>query len=89
MQKTLKRSQLSLPSSKDALCIFLLFLVDVPLINTLSRRIDLRLLPLLGLLYAVALIDRTNLGVARTAEMGKDLVSILLPACIPADIFPF
>ncbi|KAF5393375.1 hypothetical protein D9757_000508 [Collybiopsis confluens] len=37
------------------------------------RRIDLRMLPLLGLLYSVALIDRTNLGVARIAGMGEDL----------------
>ncbi|KAF5354929.1 hypothetical protein D9756_005403 [Leucocoprinus leucothites] len=36
-------------------------------------KIDLRMLPLLGLLYAVALIDRTNLGIARTAGMEEDL----------------
>jgi len=34
---------------------------------------DLRMLPLLGFLYAVALIDRTNLGIARTAGMEADL----------------
>lgn len=32
------------------------------------------MLPLLGLLYAVALIDRTNLGIARIAGMEQDLV---------------
>ncbi|TFK73949.1 MFS general substrate transporter [Pluteus cervinus] len=37
------------------------------------RLVDVRLLPLLGLLYAVALVDRTNLGVARIAGMGADL----------------
>ncbi|KAG6892831.1 hypothetical protein C0992_012318, partial [Termitomyces sp. T32_za158] len=37
------------------------------------RKIDLRLLPLLGILYALALIDRTNLGVARIAGMDRDL----------------
>lgn len=37
--------------------------------------IDWRMLPLLGLLYAVALIDRTNLGIARTAGMEVQLVS--------------
>lgn len=37
--------------------------------------VDFRMLPLLGLLYAVALIDRINLGVARTAGMLEDLVS--------------
>ncbi|KAF9451529.1 MFS general substrate transporter [Macrolepiota fuliginosa MF-IS2] len=31
------------------------------------------MLPLLGLLYAIALIDRTNLGIARTAGMDHDL----------------
>lgn len=36
--------------------------------------IDWRMLPLLGLLYAVALIDRTNLGIARTAGMEVQLV---------------
>ncbi|KAJ3498476.1 hypothetical protein NLJ89_g10215 [Agrocybe chaxingu] len=35
--------------------------------------VDLRMLPLLGLLYAVALIDRTNLGIARTAGMDIEL----------------
>jgi len=37
------------------------------------RRVDWRILPLLGLVYALALIDRTNLGVARIAGMGADL----------------
>jgi len=37
------------------------------------RLVDWRMLPLLGMLYAVALIDRTNLGIARTAGMGQDL----------------
>lgn len=32
------------------------------------------MLPLLGFLYAVALIDRTNLGIARIAGMEVDLV---------------
>ncbi|KAF5380625.1 hypothetical protein D9615_004540 [Tricholomella constricta] len=36
-------------------------------------KVDLHMLPLLGLLYAVALIDRTNLGIARIAGMEKDL----------------
>ncbi|KAF8653322.1 hypothetical protein AX16_004022 [Volvariella volvacea WC 439] len=37
------------------------------------RFIDWRMLPLLSLLYAFALIDRINLGAARTAGMGVDL----------------
>jgi len=36
--------------------------------------VDWRMLPLLGLLYSVALIDRTNLGVAYTSGMVPDLV---------------
>jgi hypothetical protein len=38
-----------------------------------SRRIDLRLLPILGLMYSISLIDRTNLGLALVAGMQKDL----------------
>ncbi|KAF5348638.1 hypothetical protein D9758_006747 [Tetrapyrgos nigripes] len=45
------------------------------------RRIDLRMLPLLGLLYSLALIDRTNLGVARVLGMGKDLAGFF-PALV-------
>lgn len=37
-------------------------------------RVDLRILPVMALLYSFALIDRINLGVARTAGMGADLV---------------
>ncbi|KAF8070584.1 major facilitator superfamily domain-containing protein [Lyophyllum atratum] len=43
------------------------------LVRKTIRQIDFRMLPLLGLLYAVALIDRTNLGIARIAGMEKDL----------------
>jgi len=39
-----------------------------------SRRVDIRMLPLLGLLYSVSLIDRANLAIARTAGMEDDLV---------------
>lgn len=41
---------------------------------SLRRKVDWRLLPLLGMLYALALIDRTNLGVARIAGMDRGLV---------------
>jgi hypothetical protein len=43
------------------------------------------MLPLLGLLYAVALIDRTNLGIARIAGMEKDLVRQFV---LPSDDLP-
>ena len=39
-----------------------------------SRRIDWRMLPLLGMLYSVALVDRINLAAARSAGMEYDLV---------------
>ncbi|KAF4470264.1 Major facilitator superfamily transporter [Fusarium albosuccineum] len=40
----------------------------------LIRRIDLRLLPILGIMYSISLIDRTNLGLALVAGMQEDLV---------------
>ncbi|CAA7267719.1 unnamed protein product [Cyclocybe aegerita] len=46
---------------------------DPALVKKTLRRNDLRILPLLGFLYAVALIDRTNLGIARIAGMEVDL----------------
>ncbi|TRM69109.1 major facilitator superfamily domain-containing protein [Schizophyllum amplum] len=39
----------------------------------LMLRIDCRILPLFGCLYAFCLIDRINMGSARTAGMGEDL----------------
>lgn len=35
------------------------------------------MLPLLGVLYSISLIDRTNIGLARVAGMGEDLVRIV------------
>jgi hypothetical protein len=43
------------------------------------RRIDICVLPLLSLLYAVAVVDRTNISVARLVGMGKDLVCQSMP----------
>ncbi|KAJ9112307.1 hypothetical protein QFC19_000726 [Naganishia cerealis] len=37
------------------------------------RKIDIRLLLILGALYSIALIDRTNLSAARVAGMAKEL----------------
>jgi hypothetical protein len=39
------------------------------------------MLPLLGVLSALSLIDRSNLGLARTAGMDHDLVSIEFMKC--------
>lgn len=47
--------------------------VDALFERQTMRRVDLRLLPILGALYALALIDRSNMGVARIAGMGKAL----------------
>ncbi|OCT49794.1 putative transporter [Cladophialophora carrionii] len=41
--------------------------------NKLIRKIDFRLLPILGALYSIALIDRVNISNARVAGMGEDL----------------
>ncbi|KAF9482378.1 high-affinity nicotinic acid transporter [Pholiota conissans] len=46
---------------------------DPSFVRKTIRMVDWRMLPLLGLLYSVALIDRINLGVARTAGMQEDL----------------
>ncbi|KAF8162367.1 major facilitator superfamily domain-containing protein [Pholiota molesta] len=42
-------------------------------IRAIMRRVDWRMLPLLGVLSALSLIDRSNLGLARTAGMDHDL----------------
>ncbi|KAG5652396.1 hypothetical protein H0H81_005153 [Sphagnurus paluster] len=47
---------------------------DSDFVRRTLRKADMRMLPLLGLLYAIALIDRTNLGIARIAGMEKDLI---------------
>ena len=38
------------------------------------RRVDLRVVPFVSLLYSFAMIDRVNLGAAYTAGMGPSLV---------------
>ncbi|KAJ6499147.1 high-affinity nicotinic acid transporter [Mycena sanguinolenta] len=47
--------------------------VDADFEKKTIRRIDWRLLPLMSALYAVSLMDRSNLSIARTAGMGTDL----------------
>lgn len=51
--------------------------------------VDRRMLPLLGLLYAASLIDRTNLGIARVAGMAVDLVRKLFSAPISGEILNY
>ncbi|KAE9362545.1 major facilitator superfamily protein [Stipitochalara longipes BDJ] len=47
--------------------------INPDLVRKLLRKVDLRLMPGLGLLYTVSLIDRVNLSVARIAGMDADL----------------
>ncbi|KJA28876.1 hypothetical protein HYPSUDRAFT_623648 [Hypholoma sublateritium FD-334 SS-4] len=41
--------------------------------KTIIRKVDWRMLPLLGVLSALSLIDRSNIGLARSAGMDHDL----------------
>lgn len=46
---------------------------DSPEVKRIMRKIDIRLLPCLAVIYAFALIDRVNLPNARIAGMDEDL----------------
>ncbi|KAH8926110.1 MFS general substrate transporter [Atractiella rhizophila] len=48
--------------------------IDPVLERRTMRKVDLRLLPILGLLYSFSLIDRSNLGLAYVAGLARDLV---------------
>jgi hypothetical protein len=54
------------------------------------RYVDLRIIPVLALVYSFSLIDRINLGAAYTAGMGVDLVclSTILLFNLNASPFP-
>jgi hypothetical protein len=71
---TVQSPDLGLQESKIMWVLLLLLCPDMLFISVFRRRVDWRMLPLLGLLYAIALIDRTNLGIARAAGMDRDLV---------------
>merc|ERR1712072_625565 len=47
--------------------------VDPQFARRVVRRIDWRLIPMLSAVYAISLIDRTNISIARTVGMGRDL----------------
>ncbi|GAA5825360.1 hypothetical protein JCM11251_006950 [Rhodosporidiobolus azoricus] len=49
------------------------FEVDKAWERRVVRKVDWRLLPILSAIYAISLIDRTNISVARVAGMGRDL----------------
>jgi hypothetical protein len=46
---------------------------DPVFVKKTIRKLDLRLLIILGAMYSIALIDRTNLSSARVAGMNKEL----------------
>ena len=41
--------------------------------SALIRRIDLRVVPVLGLMFALAFLDRVNIGSAAVYEMNEEL----------------
>lgn len=41
--------------------------------KALMRRVDVRLIPICGVMYCVSLLDRTNLSNANIAGLGKEL----------------
>lgn len=49
------------------------FTSDPVMKKRVLRKIDLRLLPILGTLYCISLIDRTNISVARISGLDEDL----------------
>lgn len=46
---------------------------DPAFVKKTIRKLDIRLLIILGAMYSIALIDRTNLSSARVAGMSKEL----------------
>jgi hypothetical protein len=59
--------------SVDSIHIEQLDTEDVHMERRVLRKIDIRLLPILGALYTIALIDRTNISVARISGLDDDL----------------
>lgn len=47
--------------------------IDAKFEKRVLRKIDFRLLPILGCLYTIALVDRSNVAVARISGMDQDL----------------
>lgn len=41
---------------------------DAGVVKALTKKIDRRLIPVLSMMYAISLIDRTNLAIARAAN---------------------
>lgn len=70
--KMMQPQLLSRRRSRNVLCE-LTHSFDDPKLTLCSRRIDYRLLPILGMMYSISLVDRTNLGLAMVAGMQEDL----------------
>jgi len=47
--------------------------IDTALEKRVVRKVDLRLLPILGALYTIALVDRSNISVARISGLDDDV----------------
>ena len=54
--------------------------------SCIRRKVDWRMLPLLGILSALSLIDRSNLGLARASGMDHDLVCFFFLLYFHADL---
>lgn len=61
------------PFSIDDNMLLMPLLPDLVANKHFRRKLDFRLIPILGLMYAINGIDRTNLAVARIAGMEEDL----------------
>ncbi|KAI8930801.1 hypothetical protein NX059_011824 [Plenodomus lindquistii] len=68
--ETLQKEKNSVPLSNDTSSDVIYDEIEE---KRLLRKVDWRLLPILGALYSIALIDRTNISNARVAGMGRDL----------------
>jgi hypothetical protein len=66
-------ASLASKNSVDNVYIEQLDTEDVHMERRVLRKIDIRLLPILGALYTIALIDRTNISVARISGLDDDL----------------
>jgi hypothetical protein len=76
LEKNTDMTQWDAVFEKKTMCVPLLLMFSCMNTDgaTRRRRVDRRILPILGFCYAISLIDRSNLSVARISGMGDDLV---------------
>ena len=65
-----------MPTHVSNICTSIQISTEIEEQRRIVRKIDWRLVPTLGFMYCVSLMDRTNLGIAVVAGMGVDLVLI-------------